>query len=415
MYEVAVVSLDEIAASLSKIVSTLCVRKSISSSRKDVALANYIRSIARLYEEHAYLPQVYPAFAVNYNYYPPQVYSRLSNSLERLHDALGEFVRGDIDPKSPLGLIQLILTGTAVLCVEASHGYTPEVEFRVGGICVSVFGYCSLMRHAHRSTLMLASNTFMDYALAFMAEALSNFVSRTGSEVCRDCQDEARLAKSLKGLWRFRNTCPTCYEAFRRELTSRIMTAYRGYLASLYGVKWMYNSGALLGYELEGIALPLPSTGRGGRGVRANYSVIPTYLGRLIAQAIEVWSGRIPDYDAFRGLSQAIQEYVRLFSLFRSEASRIGEEGKAVSIYRLNSVSEWHNNTQKIIQEIPALSLVVPTGLGEVVDDLVNYAVNERIHAITAANYAPEVREAFQWFSSVDFEVLLSNRVLRAE
>lgn len=407
------IDLDKIASSLSEIVSTLCVRRSISSSRKDYALKNYVHSIAHLYERHAYLPQVYPAFAVNYNYYAREVYNSLSGSLSSLYEALGDLIREDLELDNPLRLIQLTLTGTVVLCVEVSQGYAPSVEFNIGGIKVSVYGYCSLMRHAHRSILMLASNTFMDYALAFMLEALSSFIDKTESSACQGCRDKIRQMGSLKGLWRFRNTCPECYEAFRRELTSRIMTAYRGYLASLYSVKWMYNSGALFGYELDGITLPL-ATGRGGRGVRANYSVLPTYLGRLIAQAIEVWSGRITDYDAFKGLFQVIREYLKIYTSFRREANRIKEIGKAVNIYRLNSVSEWHNNVHEIIQETPTLSLVIPTGLGEIVDDLVNYAVNEHVHKITAGYYAPEAKESFRWFNYIDFETLLTNRILRA-
>lgn len=409
------IDLDEIAINLSNIVNTLSVRRNLKGNRKDEYLAEYIRNIASLYDEHGYLPQVYPAFAVNFKYYSMKVFDKLSVNTMKLRDSLGDLIKDEVNPKSPTGLIQLTLTASALLCVEASQGHIPETKFRIGRINVSTRGYCSLMRHAHRSTLMLASYTFMDYALTFMAEAISNFISKTGVKECKGCLGMTRSIGSLRGLWNFRDECPKCNEAFRRELTSRTMTAYRGFLASLFGVKWMYNSKMLLGYDLEGVAIPLDRSDRiGGRGVRANYSAIPTYLGRLIAQAIEVWTGRVPDYGAFRGFSSIVGEYLRLFDSFRNEASKVEEKSISSSVYRLRSVSEWHSSVRRITQEIPLLSLVVPTGLGEVVDDLVNYAVNERVHAITASYYAPEVRDSFIWFNSIDYDALLTNRILRA-
>ena len=404
--------LGEVAEHLSKIVGTLCVRRSTRSTEKEEILAEYIRSMVSLYGEHAYLPQVYPAFAVNFSYHLSRVRRELAVSLERLHSALQEVLQAQgiisrVEPETPQGFIVLTLVASALLCVETARGYKPEARFRVGGVTVGIAGYCSIMRHAHRTSLILGSHNFADYALEFMNEALHDFVAKTKSRECSKCKSKAGPIGSLRSLWAFRVECPECYEVFRRELTSRVLTAYRGYLASLYAFRWIYSSSVLYGNELKGVVTPGP------RGVRANYPAVATYLGWLIAQTIEVWSGRIPDYSAFESLAQVIDKYLGLYTSFRAEASRF-QDGRVESVYRLDSVSRWHANVQSIIRNNPALSLVVPTGLGEVVDDLVNYAVNERVHAISSANYAPEAWEVFQWFSTVDLESLITKRILRA-
>ncbi|MEB2835856.1 MAG: hypothetical protein GSR80_001000 [Desulfurococcales archaeon] len=405
--------LSEVAENLSRIVSSLSVRRSTSGRRKKELLAEYIKSMAGLYEEHAYLPQVYPVFAVNFSYHQPRVWREIARSLEGLNTALQEALQargvlGRVEPGTPQGFIVLTLVASALLCVEAARGYKPEARFRMGGVTVGTAGYCSIMRHAHRTSLLLGSHKFVDYALEFVNEAIQDFVAKTTSKKCSGCKDKAGPIGSLRSLWAFRGECPVCYDAFRAEFTSRILTAYRGYLASLYAFRWMYSSAVLYGHETKGVIMPEL------RGVRANYPALATYLGRLIAQAIEVWSGRIPDYSAFEGLAQVIVEYLDLYTSFRAEASRLQGSGRVESVYRLDSVSRWHANVQGIIRDNPALSLIVPTGLGDVVDDLVNYAVNERVHAIAAANYAPEAWGAFQWFSAVDLESLITKRILRA-
>jgi len=405
------VDVGELAENLSVVVSNLCHRRNISSRRKEAAYKEYLENIAKLYVDYAYLPQVYPVFAINFNYHSPKSFNRIYSNLENIYNILSDII-GDISPKTPEGIITLTVVGTIVLCVEASRGYTPDAEFEIGSAKVGVSGYCSLMRHAHRSSLILASNKFMDYALEFVVEALSNFINKTKIESCRKCSNFT-LTRSLKGISRFRSSCPDCYEGFRRELTSRILTSFRGLLFSLYGLKWMYNSEHLLGNELEGVVLPVERKGRGGGGLRNNYAVVPTYLGRLIAQAIEVWSGRIPDYEAFRGVARVVKEYVDVYEEFRREARRINKGITPVSIYMSESVSKWHASVVRTIQELPILSLVVHTGLGEISDDLVNFAVNERVHSIAASFYSPLVYSSFQWFSALDFESLLVNRVLR--
>ena len=404
--------LSEVAENLSRIVSSLCFRRTTSSTRKDEILAEYIKNMAGLYEEHAYLPQVYPVFAVNFKYHLPRVWRELARSLEGLNTALQEALQaqgvlGRVEPGTPQGFIVLTLVASTLLCVEAARGYKPEAKFRMGGVTVGTAGYCSIMRHAHRTSLLLGSHLYADYALEFVNEAIQDFVAKTRSKECSGCKDKAGPIGSLRSLWMFRGECPRCYEAFRREFTSRVLSAYRGYLASLYAFRWMYTGDVLYGHELKGVITP-------ARGVRANYPALATYLGRLIAQAIEVWSGRIPDYSAFEGLARVIVEYLDLYTFFRAEASRLQDSGRVESVYRLDSVSRWHANVQGVIRDNPALSLIVPTGLGDVVDDLVNYAVNERVHAIAAANYAPEAWGAFQWFSAVDLESLITKRILRA-
>ena len=179
--------LEEVAEALSGAVSVLSARRSTASERRLEALAEYINEVSVLYGEYSYLPQVYPVFAVNYPYYRGAVFEGLSRVLEEVAGRVEEYVGAslDVDVSTPAGAVVSILAGTVVLCVEASQRAAPRVAFAIGSARVGVHGYCNLMMHAHEIPLILASNIYVDYALAFMAEALSDYVARTTVRDCR--------------------------------------------------------------------------------------------------------------------------------------------------------------------------------------------------------------------------------------
>jgi len=400
--------LPEMADALSSIVSVLCKRRNIARERKTSVLRDYLRLASNMYEEYSYLPQAPPTFASNYTYAKAFSHGELKPKLEKLASILSDLAP-DAEPNNPYGALQLIVTGTVALCVEYPRSGIPEATFKIGSVSVGVEGYCSLMGHAHISSLIVAAHEYIYYALSFIEEALSSFVNTTKVTACKDCEEQARKATGLEGIRRFQAECGECYERFRRELTSRSLPAFRGFLLGLYGLKWFYSANQALGYETRGLIIPFAGKG----GVRHNYSVIPTLLGRVIAHSIETWSGRIPDYSLLEAISRVTGLYLKLFDQFRVEARSISRNATRESVYTMNSVLEWLSSIRKILEEEPPLVMVAPADLGSVVDDLINYVINERIHWYASISLAPEAAEAFTWFQDLDIEALVIDRIVR--
>ena len=400
-------NLEELAKGLAEAVGVLAKRRSVTHSSKDESYRKYLVEVSRHYEALGYLPQIYPAFAINYTYYLPSKARKVSEALARVKEALGELA-GDVDPRRPPDWAKLTTVGSVVLCMEASRGRHASAVFTIGNLRTGVAGYCSLIQHAHRSSLLVAANYYIYSALPFVLESLRDYVDRTRARACDGCSRQARNAGGIRGLWRFQLACPECYEAYRRELTSRTFSGYRALLGTILGVKWVYNALHIIGEDLDGVITP-------AQGVRRNYPVMPTYLGRLLGNAVEAWSGRIPDAGGVRGLAEAVSWYIELYQKFRVEALDIASRGRVQSMYTLRCVTDFLAKVRDAIREHPALALVVPLGTVDIVDDLVNYVVNERIHRTAAEYYAPETRDSFRWFEQIDIETLVIARTVRGK
>ena len=391
--------LQDALEALSKLASDLAVRRG-----KGDDLEEYLEYAGSFYDVYGYLPIVYPIHARNFTYY--KILSKAPDDARTLVELASEHLDAELNPLNPMNVAAAIVYWSLRLCVERTRPGSAlgEASFRIGTLKVGLNAYCDAMARIPLVTLVLASNYYYSYALNFYLEALSEFASKSATfKECRykgpfrDPDDVALVSRE----------CPESYEGFRRELTSRVGTGLRALLASLYLIKWIYD-------PLEVLGLLEPRLIRGG-GLRSNYPVQPTYLGRLLSEALEVWMHSLVDDRALRAFGLAVLEYFRLVENFLEEPRRLeGSVRKWENLYVSEPIREWVNALKVIIEESEALKAVNPLRLGEAVEDLVSVAINERAHALIAGYTSrPQLASLYTKLSNVDMRDLVFNRILR--
>ena len=370
----------------------------------------YLDSTSILYTSYAYLPIIYPLHAKNFTFY--KVYSNMPPHLvDAVSDVISELGL-DMDSRDPMAASVTIVYSSVRLCVESTRpgAVVSDLDFSIGGLRSGLRGFCEALSKAHLIILVLASHFYISYAPNLYVELLSDYASR--NEAFRECKGIS--IKSINDIVDVRSRCPRAYEGFRRTLTSRVITGLRALLGSLYMVKWVYEPMEVLGLRPPTF-LPGAAPGEGRGGIARLYPAQPTYLGRLVSEALEVWMHSLIDDKTLQAFGRAVAEYFLLLKAFRDGiADLAGRERKWSNIYSFEPLAEWRSRLEELVKQYSGLETISPIRMGEVVDDLISYVLNEKAHQ-EAALYAGlvDVARRFTYFNDIDLQDLISSRIIR--
>jgi hypothetical protein len=391
--------------------SRLALRKNTKPTSE--SLAKFLASAGRLYAATGYLPQASPGHAKNFTYW--QVLGEPGEeSAALVRSASTVLGRSDLDQSDPGDVAGTMLFWMVYGCTTAYTGGGVEAGgFRVsvGRRSVGLDAICTILGPGLHMFLTIAEHKYLYYTSDFLLSILADFLKSTKTSLCSGCEDWRSRLRSIRDIMEFNERCPRCWEAFRRELTSRISPGLRAALLSLYLYKWIYNPTEIL----QGTTPALLDTRP--RGPRAVYPLTPTYLGRLVSEAIETWRFIMVGEDDLKALGNIIIDYFRLFPRVREEAGKIlkGSGGRLwANLYRdLESISVFIEKLEEAQEASLALKRIGAVRTGEIVDDVVGYIINEAAYRVVARSIDPGLAAFFRYFEGINLESLIYKRILR--
>jgi hypothetical protein len=391
--------------------SRLALRKDAKPTSE--SLIRFLAGTGRLYATMGYLPQVSPGHARNFTYW--QVLAEPSEEAIVLVRAASAMLgRDDLDSRNPGDVAGSILFWIVYACATAYTGGGVEAEWfevSIGRRSVRLNALCTILGPGLRMFLTAAEHKYLYYTSDFLLSVLIDFLKSTKTSLCSGCGEWQLRLRSLRDVMEFNEECPRCWEAFRRESTSRISPGLRAALLSLYLYKWIYNPTEILQVTTPALLDVRP------RGPRAVYPLTPTYLGRLVSEAIETWRFILVGEDDLNILGNIIIEYFRLFPKVREEAGKIlkGSGGRLwANLYRdLESIRNFIEMLEEAQEASPALRRIGAVRTGEIVDDIVGFILNEAVYRIVAHSIDPGLAVFFRYFEGADLESLIYKRILR--